>query len=315
MPNARSTSYGCLNNEGLELNCVAFLFSESASIFILCEREVGDSGLLGGLSFGLCRYDVRGTLIDLKPLEVPEGGYERNIELTDEERRIEKLCDEERYFALYKDEAEEAVIKEEEMKRLNQDLNEVTSEERSYHQVPFSYSTESQASICCTSCSLDLLIFFIGAQDDRLAKPAVAPVKSTVGELGDAVYVPPPTLDVPPEMVVPPTRKLARIIEKTAQFISSQGTQMEIIVKAKQANNPMFGFLHFDSALHPFYRHILAAVRNGTYVVPAEDEDVGDKPEETNGQSNASDSESESYLHPSLQPKVAVRVNCGVTRL
>lgn len=88
-----------------------------------------------------------------------------------------------------------------------------------------------------------------------------APLQSTLGQLGDAVYVPPPILDVPPDIVVPPTQKLARIVEKTANFIASQGTQMEIIVKAKQANNPMFQFLHFDTALHPFYRHVLTAIR------------------------------------------------------
>ena len=81
---------------------------------------------------------------DLKPYETPQGGYDRTEGLTAEERRIEKLCDDERYFALYKDEAEEAVIKEEEIKRLNQDLNEVTSEEVSYHQVPFSYNNSSE---------------------------------------------------------------------------------------------------------------------------------------------------------------------------
>ena len=116
-------------------------------------------------------------------------------------------------------------------------------------------------------------------------------------------------LDVPPDIVVPPTQKLARIIEKTANFISSQGTQMEIIVKAKQADNPMFQFLHFDTALHPFYRHVLAAIRNGTYVVP--DEDPGENDDrgepDSNGHTNGSDSEGDNYLHPSLQSKITVR--------
>ncbi|KAK4019383.1 hypothetical protein OUZ56_001406 [Daphnia magna] len=236
----------------------------------------------------ICRYDARGTLFDLKSHETPQGGYDRTEGLTSEEKRIERLCDEERYFALYKDEEEEAVIKEEEIKRLNQDLNEVTSEEVSYHQVPFSYNTTSEA-------------------DDSNLSPREAPLQSTLGQLGDAVYVPPPILDVPPDIIVPPTQKLARIIEKTANFISSQGTQMEIIVKAKQANNPMFQFLHFDTALHPFYRHILAAIRNGSYFVPAEDPVESDEKEEckNNGHVNESDSESENYLHPSLQPKAS----------
>lgn len=96
--------------------------------------------------FVIFRYDARGTLVDLKPLDVPQGSYDRSG-LTAEERRVEALCDEERYFALYKDEAEEAVIKEEEIKRLNQDLDEVTSDEKSYHQVPFSYSNDQHVNI------------------------------------------------------------------------------------------------------------------------------------------------------------------------
>nr|SVE73610.1 EOG090X07RL [Daphnia atkinsoni] len=243
---------------------------------------------MGDDSVKIDRYDARGTLFDLKSHETPQGGYDRTEGLTSEEKRVERLCDEERYFALYKDEEEEAVIKEEEIKRLTQDLDEVTSEEVSYHQVPFSYNTSSEV-------------------DDPNVKSREAPLQSTLGHLGDAVYVPPPILDVPPDIIVPPTQKLARIIEKTANFISSQGTQMEIIVKAKQANNPMFQFLHFDTALHPFYRHILAAVRNGSYIVPAEDPVENDEKEEckSNGHVNESDSESENYLHPSLQPKAS----------
>nr|CAG4641773.1 EOG090X07RL [Eurycercus lamellatus] len=242
---------------------------------------------MGDDSIKIDRYDARGTLFDLKSLETPQGGYDRTDALSLEEKHIEELCDEERYFALYKDEAEEAVIKEEEIKRLNQDLSDVTSEEKSYHQVPFCYSSESQ---------------------DVIPRPSEV-VKSTLGELGDTLYVPPPSLDVPADMAVPPTQKLARIVEKTAQFISSQGTQMEIIVKAKQANNSMFQFLHFDSPLHPFYRHVLAAIRNGTYVILAEDDaENSEKVEESNGQANeqinGSDSESDNYLHPSLQSKV-----------
>lgn len=125
------------------------------------------------------------------------------------------------------------------------------------------------------------------------------------------MYVPPPALDVPPGVVVPPTLKLAKIIEKTALFISTQGTQMEIIVKAKQANNPMFEFLHFDCVLHPFYQHVLTSIRNGTYVVPSEEElenekSVGNKSEQSSCQNVASDSEGDNYLHPSLQPKSEV---------
>ena len=261
------------------------------------------------------RYDARGTLFDLKPHEAPQGGYDRTEGLTSEEKRIEKFCDEERYFALYKDEAEEAVIKEEEIKRLNQDLSEVTSEEVSYHQVPFSYTSSSKV----TPTFIENFIqnefnhsYMVTSRQVCDQNMKEVPLQSALGELGDAVYVPPPILDVPPDIIVPPTQKLARIIEKTANFISSQGTQMEIVVKAKQANNPMFQFLHFDTALHPFYRHVLASIRNGNYVIPTEDpaenEDKGESTK-SNGHANESDSEGDNYLHPLLQSKTSVKKN------
>lgn len=59
--------------------------------------------------------------------------------------------------------------------------------------------------------------------------------------------------------------KLNAIIEKTALFISQQGAQMEILLKMKQANNPQFQFLSFDSPLHPYYRHLLMAIKTGRY--------------------------------------------------
>ena len=80
---------------------------------------------------------------------------------------------------------------------------------------------------------------------------------------------------------------------------------MEIVVKAKQANNPLFQFLHFDCVLHPFYRHVLNAIRNGTYVVVDEDETKSDDVEKNNhSDAAASDSDGDHYLHPSLQTNV-----------
>lgn len=236
---------------------------------------------MGDDSVKIDRYDARGTLFDLKVHERSDS-YEG---LTAEERKLEKLCDGERYFALYKDEAEEAVIKEEEVKRLNQDLNEVTSQEVTYHQVPFSYSSQQAISMN------------VAATEEV--------EKSVQGELGDIVYVPPPLLDVPTDTVVPPTLKLAKIVEKTANFISAHGTQMEIVVKAKQANNPLFQFLHFDCLLHPFYRHVLNAIRSGTYVVIDEDETKSDNCDDEESNAAAQSDDGDDYLHPSLQTSAA----------
>lgn len=52
---------------------------------------------------------------------------------------------------------------------------------------------------------------------------------------------------------------------KTAQFISKQGTQMEILIKAKQGDNPQFGFLNSSNELYKYYRHVLQAMKNGVF--------------------------------------------------
>lgn len=55
------------------------------------------------------------------------------------------------------------------------------------------------------------------------------------------------------------------IIEKTARFISEQGPQMEILIKAKQANNTLFDFLNQNGRLNAFYKHTLQAMKDGNY--------------------------------------------------
>lgn len=54
-------------------------------------------------------------------------------------------------------------------------------------------------------------------------------------------------------------------IEKTAIFVSTQGPQMEILIKAKQSDNPQFSFLNQNDCLYKFYRHVLDAVKNRRY--------------------------------------------------
>ncbi len=75
-------------------------------------------------------------------MEASPGGYDRYDGCTTEEKRLEKMLDEERYYALYKNEEEEATMREEEFKRLQQQLEQVTSHNITYNQVPFSYSSE-----------------------------------------------------------------------------------------------------------------------------------------------------------------------------
>lgn len=92
----------------------------------------------------------------------------------------------------------------------------------------------------------------------------------------DEPYVRNPLFLLPPYIEIPETMKVHAIIEKTAKFIASQGTQMEILIKAKQANNPLFEFLNHDSRLKPYYKHMLQTMKDGLYP------DESKRPVETN---------------------------------
>lgn len=63
----------------------------------------------------------------------------------------------------------------------------------------------------------------------------------------------------------PESTKVFAIIEKTTKFIASQGAQMEILIKAKQANNPLFDFLNHSGPLNPFYKHMLQVMKDDNY--------------------------------------------------
>lgn len=81
----------------------------------------------------------------------------------------------------------------------------------------------------------------------------------------DEVYVPHPKFVIPSDCELPPTTKVHAIIERTAKFIAGQGAQMEILIKAKQANNPLFEFLNQSSRLNRFYKHMLQTIKDGKY--------------------------------------------------
>lgn len=40
---------------------------------------------------------------------------------------------------------------------------------------------------------------------------------------------------------------------------------MEVLIKAKQADNPQFSFLSLDGELHPYYKHLLEAIKSGKF--------------------------------------------------
>lgn len=54
-----------------------------------------------------CRYDGRGHLHDLSEYDAEYSTWNRDYQLSEEEARVEALCDEERYLALHTDLLEE----------------------------------------------------------------------------------------------------------------------------------------------------------------------------------------------------------------
>ena len=108
----------------------------------------------------------------------------------------------------------------------------------------------------------------------------------------------------------PVTKKLHAIIERTAGFVAKQGTQMEIMIKAKQRHNPHFSFLSLYDPLYSYYHHILRSIASGRYSPPVQveeggggREEGGEKEEvEKEEESDSEDSDDEGFeLHPLLR--------------
>ena len=112
------------------------------------------------------------------------------------------------------------------------------------------------------------------------------------------------------------TKKLHSIIERTAGFVARQGTQMEIMIKAKQKHNPLFSFLSLYDPLHSYYRHLLQMIASGGYTpVATEEVEKGGEGEgrETEKEveeeeSDSGDSDDEGFeLHPLLRVSTTPR--------
>ncbi|KAH8339584.1 hypothetical protein KR074_012283 [Drosophila pseudoananassae] len=219
---------------------------------------------MGDVNLKIDRYDVRGALCELTPHEAPPGGYGNRLEyLSAEEQRAEQLCEEERYLFLYNNEEELRLQQEEDLKRLQQETSG-----GNYSQVGFQYDGQSGAS---------------GAAGSSTTPAQLSPNS----EESEQPFVLPRTLMMVPPlgMQLPETMKQHAIIEKTARFIATQGAQMEILIKAKQANNPQFDFLTQGGYLQPYYRHLLAAIKAAKF---APDSDTtGDPKQQDQDQDSA----------------------------
>ncbi|XP_075158346.1 suppressor of white-apricot [Haematobia irritans] len=241
---------------------------------------------MGENNLKIDRYDVRGALYDLTPYEPPPGGYENRLDcLTADEQRAEQLCEEERYLFLYKNEEDVTTKQEEELKRLKQETNG-----GGYSQVGFSYD-----------------------QSQPIGPIREEDTQSPTCEEPEQLFQLPHNFEVPLTMELPETMKQHAIIEKTARFIASQGVQMEILLKAKQSNNVQFEFLSQSSVLYPYYKHVVNAIKNGTYpeVIDTKDSEKDDN--SANATTNDDKSQKPVVLVPMVKYKPSA--DCAYTQL
>ncbi|KAH9413675.1 hypothetical protein DERP_009379 [Dermatophagoides pteronyssinus] len=126
-------------------------------------------------------------------------------------------------------------------------------------------------------------------------------------EDNDNDYQIPNGLTVPDNMQLPTSMKLHQIIAKTASFVATQGLQMEILLKTKQAANSNFEFLSIDSNLHPYYKHLLIELKSGRYRFDDSNEQQSksnnNDTNDNNNDDDDDDDDDDNYLHPSLLAK------------
>ncbi|XP_016001477.2 splicing factor, suppressor of white-apricot homolog isoform X1 [Rousettus aegyptiacus] len=229
------------------------------------------------------RYDGRGHLHDLSEYDAEHSTWNRDYQLSEEEARVEALCDEERYLALHTDLLEEEARQEEEYKR----LSEALAEDGSYSAVGFTYGSD----------------YYDPSEPTEEEEPSRQREKHEAenAEENEEPFVAPLGLSVPPDVELPPTAKMHAIIERTANFVCKQGAQFEIMLKAKQARNSQFDFLRFDHYLNPYYKFIQKAMKEGRYPVLAGDQRAEKQKSGVSSDNEDDDDEGDgSYLHPSL---------------
>ncbi|XP_009471509.1 PREDICTED: splicing factor, suppressor of white-apricot homolog isoform X4 [Nipponia nippon] len=231
------------------------------------------------------RYDGRGHLHDLSEYDAEYSTWNRDYQLSEEEARIEALCDEERYLALHTDLLEEEARQEEEYKR----LSEALAEDGTYNAVGFRYGSDYYDPSEPTE-----------EEEHQPAKQREAAQTENVEE-NEEPFVAPPGLNVPSDVELPPTAKMHAIIERTANFVCKQGAQFEIMLKAKQARNSQFDFLRFDHYLNPYYKFIQKAMKEGRYAAPSENK-ADEKKRKVKSEEDDDDDDDDdgNYLHPSL---------------
>ena len=201
--------------------------------------EAGDHLIpwMGDNSLRIDRYDGRGHLYNLSEYEAKPASSLRadDLERHEEELCEEELCEEERWRSLYHDDSEDVLKQEEEAKR----AGEVGV---AGAQIGFSYE------------AMEAGVEY-GPEVPENLEP----------EDDSEAYMPGPELDLPPGVTPPATLKQFSVIERTALLIAGQGPQMEILLKTKQAGNPVFDFLSLEHEYNKFYKHLVMLVKTRQY--------------------------------------------------
>uniref|UniRef100_A0A5F8HAV2 Splicing factor, suppressor of white-apricot homolog n=1 Tax=Monodelphis domestica TaxID=13616 RepID=A0A5F8HAV2_MONDO len=226
------------------------------------------------------RYDGRGHLHDLSDYDAEYSTWNRDYQLSEEEARIDALCDEERYLALHTDLLEEEA-------RQGTRLSEALAEDGKYIAVGFTYGSDYYDPSEPT-------------EEEEPSKQKVEKIEAENSEENEEPFIAPLGLNVPSDVELPPTAKMHAIIERTANFVCKQGAQFEIMLKAKQARNSQFDFLRFDHYLNPYYKHIQKAMKEGRYTVLTENKSEEKRNSGANSDDDDDDDDDGNYLHPSL---------------
>uniref|UniRef100_A0A182SKE1 SURP motif domain-containing protein n=1 Tax=Anopheles maculatus TaxID=74869 RepID=A0A182SKE1_9DIPT len=152
------------------------------------------------------------------------------------------------------------------------------------------------------------------------ATVATVEARTSDDDQDDDPYKVPKGFDIPPDIPLPESMKEHTVIEKTAKFIASQGGQMEILLKTKQANNPLFDFLNQSGRLFRYYRHVLLAFRTNQYPTVTEqqtDEQKEATANDENGNDSGEPSESAQTRPKIIVPAIKYKpsVDCAYTQL
>ncbi|KAH8871559.1 Protein suppressor of white apricot [Schistosoma japonicum] len=270
----KSCTLFCDPEKAIEVNGDELLIPWCGDKSILIDRS-------GFLFDSIATFDGRGYLTDVYEQDI---NYNLNPDdyMSEEEIAIEKMCDFERYLEMQVD-VHELAIQDALSRRLyGKRLFLTTSSYVQTNLLMFSIPIYIMHSVFCsteearkreaeqTRNNYGAVSFCYedntSNEDESNVNTAPAESDNDMQHVEEQYNCPPELQQFLQNFQLPESDKQAHIIEKTAVFVARQGSQMEIVLKAKQHNNPLFGFLTYDHPLNPFYKEIVRLISIGRYV-------------------------------------------------